>query len=111
MRILVALSSLLPLLPPDVSKPSKGTSAEGELRFLGCGEKESEDRVARALILLGWGTKNVIGTNLTNGGLENSVKSSNGQTVEDGVANKALSMVFRKLQKIALRVHNLQVKS
>ncbi|BBN08979.1 U3 small nucleolar RNA-associated protein 20 [Marchantia polymorpha subsp. ruderalis] len=109
-RILVALSSLLPLLPPDVSKPSKGTSAEGELRFLGCGEKESEDRVARALILLGWGTKNVIGTNLTNGGLENSVKSSNGQTVEDGVANKALSMVFRKLQKIALRVHNLQTK-
>ncbi|KAG6556135.1 hypothetical protein Mapa_002076 [Marchantia paleacea] len=109
-RILVALSSLLPLLPPDDSKPSKGTSPEGELQFLGCGEKDSKDRVGRALILLGWGTKNVTGSNMANGGSENSEKIPNGQTVEDGAANKALFMVFRKLQKIALRVHNLQTK-
>ncbi|KAL3687831.1 hypothetical protein R1sor_014140 [Riccia sorocarpa] len=109
-KILVDSSALLRLLPQKDANPSGTKVSEDELAFLGCDDEYSKDRITRALVLLGGGNKSRARPDIPNSQSVKNQAAVEDQTGEDGVGDKALSLVFRKLQKIALRVHPLQTK-
>ncbi|CAM6096312.1 unnamed protein product [Calypogeia fissa] len=109
--ILEAISMLLPRLPQSTS-----TTSNEKLSFLGCDDVESQLRLSRALHMLGWkdgnqkGSHALIKDNEMNP-VEGNENGQHGPSIEDeGSSFSALFLVFKKLQKIALRVHPIQTK-